>query len=62
MITLDICLIFIPQIFFNKRIFFYKTITEEINRRKTIYSLFEIHKEMISSKKFSKNFKKILVC
>ena len=55
MLPLDIFLLFIPQKYFSKRIFFYKTISEEINGRQTVYSLFEIHKELMSSKDTKKN-------
>ena len=57
LISLDIILLFIPGKFFSKRIFFYKTVTEEINGRETVYSLFEIHKEIIKNKhnKYSKS-------
>ena len=55
MLPLDIFLLFIPQKYFSKRIFFYKTISEEINGRQTVYSLFEIHKEIMLSKNIKKN-------
>ena len=58
MLPLDNCLLFIPQKYFSKRIFFYKSISEEINGRQTVYSLFEIHKEIMSGKKLSKSLKK----
>ncbi len=50
LIPLDFILLFIPQKFFSKRIFFYKTVKEEINGRETVYSLFEIHKEIMKNK------------
>ena len=50
MLTLDFFLLFIPNKYFSRRIFFYQKITEEINGRETVYSLFEIHREMVTKK------------
>ena len=50
MLTFDFFLLFIPNKYFSKRIFFFKKITEEINGRETVYSLFEVHREIITKK------------
>ena len=49
-LPLNISLIFMKSKFFSKRIFFYKTITENIDSRQTIYSLFEIDEERMKRK------------
>ena len=49
-LPLNISLIFIRNKYFSKRIFFYKTVTENVDSRQTIYSLFEIDEERMKRK------------
>ena len=50
-------LIFVKNKYFSKKIFFYKTIVEDIEGRKTVFSLFEIDEERMR-KKANKNYGK----
>jgi predicted MFS family arabinose efflux permease len=53
----DLIILFFPEKYFSPKIFFYKTVEEEHDERKTVYSLFEIDEEKMKKKQAEKNKK-----